>query len=313
MPHVATSPADLLAALRGAAHLDGDRIVIDDEAAFRERRDPRPRLDGGVQHGRGHDGRGAVAGSGRPARRSAHGRRASRDSTQRAPAARCPGSPSRPSISGPRLSTWPGQCYETAAAADVGAVILELARSEQTYTFQRPVDYATSVLAGAVAAGWRGPVFIQGDHYQFNAKKYAAKTEAMTEEIQARLPPRRGCRLSQHRHQFVDARGLLAARHRRGAARELHPRRGAHRPDPDARGGRRDHQRRRRDRRGGDAEFDGRGAARLPGRLPARAGRSGSWRARDQQGQRADRDLARGRAAPRRRRRGRQAGLRGPA
>ena len=80
--------------------------------------------------------------------------------------------------------------YETAAAAGVGAVILELARSEQTYTFQRPVDYATSVLAGAIAAGWRGPVFIQGDHYQFNAKKYAADPEAMTEEI------RRACRLA---------------------------------------------------------------------------------------------------------------------
>ena len=38
--------------------------------------------------------------------------------------------------------------YEAAAAADVGAVILELARSEQTYTFQRPIDYATAVLAG---------------------------------------------------------------------------------------------------------------------------------------------------------------------
>ena len=80
--------------------------------------------------------------------------------------------------------------YEAAAAADVGAVILELARSEQTYTFQRPIDYATSVLAGAIAAGWRGPVFIQGDHYQFNAKKYAADPEAMTEEI------RRACRLA---------------------------------------------------------------------------------------------------------------------
>ena len=80
--------------------------------------------------------------------------------------------------------------YEAAAAADVGAVILELARSEQTYTFQRPIDYATSVLAGAIAAGWQGPVFIQGDHYQFNAKKYAADPEAMTEEI------RRACRLA---------------------------------------------------------------------------------------------------------------------
>ena len=80
--------------------------------------------------------------------------------------------------------------YETAARADVGAVIFELARSEQTYTFQRPMDYATSILAGAIAAGWKAPVFIQGDHYQFNAKKYAADPEAMTEEI------RRACRLA---------------------------------------------------------------------------------------------------------------------
>jgi fructose/tagatose bisphosphate aldolase len=80
--------------------------------------------------------------------------------------------------------------YETAAASDVGAVILELARSEQTYTYQRPIEYATSVLSGAIAAGWRGPVFIQGDHYQFNAKKYAADPESMTEEI------RRACRMA---------------------------------------------------------------------------------------------------------------------
>ena len=80
--------------------------------------------------------------------------------------------------------------YETAERADVGAVIFELARSEQTYTFQRPMDYAAFVLAGAIAAGWRHPVFIQGDHYQFNAKKYATDPEAMTEEI------RRACRLA---------------------------------------------------------------------------------------------------------------------
>jgi fructose/tagatose bisphosphate aldolase len=78
--------------------------------------------------------------------------------------------------------------FDAAQSADVGAVILEIARSEQTYTYQRPIDYATSVLAGAIAANWRGPVFIQGDHYQFNAKKYAADPEAMTEEI------RKACR-----------------------------------------------------------------------------------------------------------------------
>jgi len=77
---------------------------------------------------------------------------------------------------------------ETAKKNDSAAVIFELARSEQTYTFQRVFEYATSVLAGAVAAGWVGPVFIQGDHYQFNAKKYAADPEKMTDEI------RKGCR-----------------------------------------------------------------------------------------------------------------------
>jgi len=78
--------------------------------------------------------------------------------------------------------------FTTAKAKAVGPVILELARSEQTYTFQRVSEYAPNILAGAIAAGWRGPVFIQGDHYQFNAKKYAADPEAMTEEI------RKGCR-----------------------------------------------------------------------------------------------------------------------
>jgi fructose/tagatose bisphosphate aldolase len=96
--------------------------------------------------------------------------------------------------------------YETASAKDVGAVILELARSEQTYTWQRPIDYSTAVLAGAIAAGWRGPVFIQGDHYQFNAKKYAADPEAMTEEI------RRACRLAidaGYRNIDIDASTLV--------------------------------------------------------------------------------------------------------
>ncbi len=78
--------------------------------------------------------------------------------------------------------------FATARAKAVGPVILELARSEQTYTFQRVFEYAPNILAGAIAAGWRGPVFIQGDHYQFSAKKYAADPEAVTEEI------RKGCR-----------------------------------------------------------------------------------------------------------------------
>ncbi len=73
--------------------------------------------------------------------------------------------------------------YEVAGRHDVGALILELARSEQEYTYQRPAEYITSCLAGAIAAGWTGPVFVQGDHYQFNAKKYAADPDAVTESL----------------------------------------------------------------------------------------------------------------------------------
>ncbi len=96
--------------------------------------------------------------------------------------------------------------YETAETYDVSAVILELARSEQTYTYQRPIDYTTAVLAGAIAADWRGPVFIQGDHYQFNAKKYATDPESMTEDI------RRACRLAVdagYRNIDIDASTLV--------------------------------------------------------------------------------------------------------
>ena len=82
------------------------------------------------------------------------------------------------------------QVFDMAAAMcraaqtlDNGTIIFELARSEQEYTFQRPGEYITSVLAGCVSAGWRGPVFVQGDHYQFNAAKYGADPEGTTEAI----------------------------------------------------------------------------------------------------------------------------------
>jgi fructose/tagatose bisphosphate aldolase len=53
-----------------------------------------------------------------------------------------------------------------------GAVIFEIARSEIGYTEQRPHEYAAIVLAAALREGFTGPVFIQGDHVQTNAKKY---------------------------------------------------------------------------------------------------------------------------------------------
>ncbi len=73
-----------------------------------------------------------------------------------------------------------GMAYDTARALfrsavrlKVGALILEIARSEIAYTDQRPAEYVAVMLAAAMREGFRGPVFIQGDHFQVNAKKFA--------------------------------------------------------------------------------------------------------------------------------------------
>ncbi|MFI5227221.1 MAG: aldolase, partial [Candidatus Limnocylindrales bacterium] len=189
MPTVATSPTDLILALAGVAHLDGEYLVVDDEAAFRDRaiRDLAWTAAFTPDDATAEAARWLVwEASQELGARSA--------SIQDLYMARARGEVSGftvPAIN-IRAQTFDMArvVYEAAEAGGVGAVILELARSEQTYTFQRPMDYATSVLAGAIAAGWRGPVFLQGDHYQFNAKKYAADPEPMTEEI------RRACRLA---------------------------------------------------------------------------------------------------------------------
>lgn len=64
--------------------------------------------------------------------------------------------------------------FRAAIKLDAGAFIFEIARSEMGYTDQRPSEYTTSVLAAAIAEGYKGPVFIQGDHFQVSAKKFAA-------------------------------------------------------------------------------------------------------------------------------------------
>ncbi|MBA2684183.1 MAG: class II fructose-bisphosphate aldolase [Gemmatimonadaceae bacterium] len=64
--------------------------------------------------------------------------------------------------------------FRTAVRMKAGAFILEIARSEIAYTAQRPSEYVTVMLAAALREGFRGPVFIQGDHFQVNAKKFAA-------------------------------------------------------------------------------------------------------------------------------------------
>jgi fructose/tagatose bisphosphate aldolase len=64
--------------------------------------------------------------------------------------------------------------FRAAKRLDVGALICEIARSEIAYTDQRPGEYVAVMTAAALREGFTGPLFIQGDHVQVNAKKYAA-------------------------------------------------------------------------------------------------------------------------------------------
>lgn len=68
--------------------------------------------------------------------------------------------------------------FRAAKVTETKQILLELARSEMGYTQQRPAEYASVVLAAAIKEGWQGPVMIQGDHYQTNAKAYASDPQA---------------------------------------------------------------------------------------------------------------------------------------
>ncbi|MBI3804982.1 MAG: class II fructose-bisphosphate aldolase [Nitrospirae bacterium] len=72
-----------------------------------------------------------------------------------------------------------GMAYDTARAIfrsvgknNVGTFILEIAKSEMGYTHQSPAEYAAVMAAAAIQEGYQGPLFIQGDHIQLNAKKF---------------------------------------------------------------------------------------------------------------------------------------------
>jgi fructose/tagatose bisphosphate aldolase len=75
--------------------------------------------------------------------------------------------------------------FRAANSLDVGALIFEIARSEVGYTDQRPLEYGTVVMAAAIKEGFRGPLFVQGDHFQVNAKKYAADPTAEIDAVKS--------------------------------------------------------------------------------------------------------------------------------
>jgi fructose/tagatose bisphosphate aldolase len=65
------------------------------------------------------------------------------------------------------------QAFAAALERDAATVIFEIAKSEMAYTDQRPAEYTAAILAAALREGWRTPVFLQGDHFQFNRTKWS--------------------------------------------------------------------------------------------------------------------------------------------
>lgn len=75
--------------------------------------------------------------------------------------------------------------FRVAKKNNSGAFIFEIAKSEMGYTNQIPVEYTSAVLAAAIKENYRGPVFIQADHTQVNAKKYAENPEKELDTLKA--------------------------------------------------------------------------------------------------------------------------------
>ena len=211
--------------------------------------------------GAGADDRGAAGLDPRPLPRARAGR---------VPAA----SPCRPSTCGCWPTTRRARCSARPKALDGGAVILEIARSEIGYTDQRPAEYVAVIIAAALREGFTGPLFIQGDHFQVNAKKYATDPEAEVGEVKSSSREEVAAgfyNIDVDTSTLVD---LSRPDARRAAAGQLRALRRDHRLHPRAGAEGRHGLGGRRDRRGGPQELDGRGAARLHARaISAHAGR----------------------------------------
>lgn len=73
--------------------------------------------------------------------------------------------------------------FEAAIDTNTGAFILEIARSEMGYTAQPPLEFVRRVLIGANKAGWKNPIFIQGDHSQAKAESPGRIVDGEIENI----------------------------------------------------------------------------------------------------------------------------------
>lgn len=75
--------------------------------------------------------------------------------------------------------------FRVAKTNGSAAFIFEIAKSEMGYTNQPPLEYSGVILGAAIKEGYAGPVFIQADHCQLNAKKFLENPKKELEALQA--------------------------------------------------------------------------------------------------------------------------------
>lgn len=73
--------------------------------------------------------------------------------------------------------------FRAASKIKAGAFIFEIAASEIEYTNQSPMEYASMIFLAAIKEGYQGALFLQGDHYQIDPKKFKLNREQELERI----------------------------------------------------------------------------------------------------------------------------------
>ncbi len=76
------------------------------------------------------------------------------------------------------------EIFKKAIIHETSAFIFEISRSEMKYTQQNQDEVAVCVLAAAIKEGYTGPVFLQGDHYQFDQKMYREYPQGQIDAIE---------------------------------------------------------------------------------------------------------------------------------
>lgn len=76
------------------------------------------------------------------------------------------------------------EVFKKALEHEASTFIFEVSRSENKYTEQTQDEITVCILAAAIKEGYEGPVFLQGDHYQFDEKKYKEYPQGQIDEIE---------------------------------------------------------------------------------------------------------------------------------